>query len=233
MDDAKTRSRRQILDVAAELLEREGAQALSTRAVAAAAGIRAASLYQLFGDKDGLLSALAIHAFDLYLAQKHTLAPSGDPVEDMRRGWDMHVDFGLEHPAFYLLMYGTDRPGRVPPAAREAEKLLMGFLDRAAHDGRLRVPPVLAARLMLAAVTGITLSLISAAGSDRDPEVSTRMREALIDALATHASPTPDATLASRALALDAALARADQATLPLRPVETALLHDWLQQLAR
>ncbi|MGO4431658.1 TetR family transcriptional regulator, partial [Streptomyces sp. MCAF7] len=50
MDDAKTRSRRQILEVAAELLERKGAQALSTRAVAAAAGIRAASLYQLFGD---------------------------------------------------------------------------------------------------------------------------------------------------------------------------------------
>ncbi|MEU9634703.1 TetR/AcrR family transcriptional regulator [Streptomyces tendae] len=233
MDDAKARSRRQILDVAAELLEREGAQALSTRAVAAAAGIRAASLYQLFGDKDGLLSALAVHGFDLYLAQKHTLAPSGDPVEDMRRGWDMHVDFGLEHPAFYLLMYGTDRPGRRPPAAREAEKLLMTFLDRAAHDGRLRVPPVLAAHLTLAAVTGVTLSLIGTAESDRDPEVSTRLREALIGALATHTSPAPDSTLASRALALDATLNRTAQATLPLRPVETALLHDWLQQLAR
>ncbi|MEU4401917.1 TetR/AcrR family transcriptional regulator [Micromonospora orduensis] len=232
MDDAKTRSRRQILEVAAEILEREGAQALSTRAVAAAAGIRAASLYQLFGDKDGLLSALAIHAFDLYLAQKHTLSSSDDPVDDMRRGWDMHVDFGLKHPAFYLLMYGTDRPGRRPPAAREAQELLMTFLGRAASDGRLRVPPVLAAHLTLAAVTGVTLSLIGIPERERDPEVSPRMREALIGALTTDTGPAPDSTLAARALALDATLNGADPATVPLRPVETALLRDWLQHLA-
>jgi AcrR family transcriptional regulator len=232
MDDAKTRSRQRILEVAAELLEREGTQALSTRAVATAAGIRAASLYQLFGDKDGLLSALAIHAFDLYLAQKHTLTPSGDPVDDIRRGWDMHVDFGLQHPALYVLMYGTDRPGRRPPATREAQELLMTFFGRAASAGRLRVPPVLAAHLTLAAVTGVTLSLIGTPESDRDPEVSLRMRDALIDALTTDAGPVPDSTLAARALALDATLSGADPATVPLRPVETALLHDWLQQLA-
>ncbi|WP_433112673.1 TetR/AcrR family transcriptional regulator [Micromonospora sp. CA-246542] len=232
MDDAKTRSRRQILEVAAELLERKGAQALSTRVVAAAAGIRAASLYQLFGDKDGLLSALAIHAFDLYVAQKHTLSSSGDPVDDMRRGWDMHVDFGLKHPALYLLMYGTDRPGRRPPAAREAQELLLTFLDRAASNGRLRVPPALAAHLTLAAVTGTTLSLIGIPESERDPEVSPRMREALIDALTTDTSPVPDSTLAARALALDATLGGTDPAVVPLRPVETALLRDWLQHLA-
>jgi AcrR family transcriptional regulator len=233
VDDAKTRNRRQILEVAAELLEREGAQALSTRAVAAAAGIRAASLYQLFGDKNGLLSALAIHAFDLYLAQKHTLSSSGDPVDDMRRGWDAHVDFGLKHPAFYLLMYGTDRPGHRPPAAQEAQELLMTFLSRAASEGRLRVPPILAAHLTLAAVTGVTLSLIGIPESDRDPEISPRMREALIDVLTTDTSPAPEPTLAARALALDATLSGADPSTVPLRPVETALLHDWLQQLAR
>ena len=50
----------------------------------------------------------------------------------MRRSWDIHVDFGLRHPAFYLLMYGTDRPGRRPAAAGEANDLLLKFLDRAA-----------------------------------------------------------------------------------------------------
>ncbi|MEV6174443.1 TetR/AcrR family transcriptional regulator [Streptomyces sp. NPDC051954] len=233
MDDAKSRTRRQILEVAADILEREGAEGVSTRAVAAAAGIRAASLYQLFGDKEGLLSALAIHAFDLYLAGKHTLTQSGDPVDDMRRGWDMHVDFGLRHPAFYLLMYGADRPGRRPPAAAEANALLMKFLNRAADDSRLRVPPALAARLTLAAVTGVTLSLIGTPEDDRDMEVSARMRDTLIDSLTTDPPPARDSTLASRALALDAALAGADGPALPLRPTETALLHDWLHQLAR
>lgn len=233
MDDAKARTRQQILEVAAGILEREGAQAVSTRSVAAAAGIRAASLYQLFGDKDGLLAALAIYAFDLYLAEKHSLPRTGDPVGDMRRGWDAHVDFGLRHPAFYLLMFGTSRPGRRPPAADEARGLLLKFLDRAAAAGRLRVPPALAARLTLAAVTGVTLSLIGTPAEDRDPEISARTREALIGSLTTSTPEAADPGLASRALALDAALTAADEATLPLRPPETALLRDWLHQLAR
>ncbi|WP_216892349.1 TetR/AcrR family transcriptional regulator, partial [Nocardia alni] len=129
MDDVKTRAQRQIIEVAAEILERDGAQAVSTRSVASAAGIRAASLYQYFGDKDGLLTALAIHGFELYLADKQALAHTGDPVADMRRGWDAHVEFGLRRPAFYLLMYGTNRPERRPPAAEEANALLLRFLD--------------------------------------------------------------------------------------------------------
>jgi AcrR family transcriptional regulator len=233
VDDAKSRTRRRILEVAAGILEREGAQAVSTRSVAAAADIRAASLYQLFGDKDGLLAALAIHAFDVYLAEKHALEHTDDPVEDMRRGWDMHVDFGLRHPAFYLLMYGTDRPGRRPPAADEANDLLLTFFDRVAAAGRLRVPSALAARLTLAAVTGVTLSLVGVPAEDRDPEISARMRDTVIDSLTTEPPPATGPGLASRALALDAALTAEDGATFPLRPAETALLRDWLHRLAR
>jgi AcrR family transcriptional regulator len=233
VDDAKTRTRRQILEVAAEILERDGARALSTRTVAAAAGIRAASLYQLFGDKDGLLAALAIHAFDIYLAEKHTLERTGDPVDDMRRGWDAHVDFGLRHPAFYLLMYGTDRPGRRPPAADEAHRLLLTFLEPIAAAGRLRVPSVLAAGLTVAAVTGVTLSLVGTPAEDRDPELSAIMRESVIGSLTTDPPPDTDPGLASRALALDAALGEGAGSSLPLRPTETALLRDWLHRLAR
>ncbi|BBJ37834.1 TetR family transcriptional regulator [Streptomyces antimycoticus] len=235
MDDAKTRTRQRILEVATGILEREGAEAVSTRSVAAAAGIRAASLYQLFGDKDGLLAALAIHAFDIYLAEKQALAHTGDPVGDMRHAWDMHVDFGLRHPALYVLMYGTDRPGRRPPAADEAHELLLKFLDRMAAAGRLRLPPALAARLLLASITGVTLSLIGVPPEDRDPEVSARMRDTLIDSLAAGRPQPPDADpgLVPRALALDAALGAADEDELPLRPAETALLRVWLNQLAR
>ncbi|MET0495850.1 MAG: TetR/AcrR family transcriptional regulator [Actinoplanes sp.] len=232
MDDAKTRTRRQILEAAAEILEREGAQAVSTRSVAAAAGIRAASLYQFFGDKDGLLAAVAVQAFDRYLAEKHAVAPTVDPVDDMRRGWDTHVGFGLRHPAVYLLMFGTDRPGRRPPAAEQAHQLVLEFLGRIAAAGRLRVPPPLAAHLCQAAATGVTQSLIATPAPDRDPEISARMRETLISSLITDPPPDPDAGLAARALALDAALTTADK-PIALRPTETALLRDWLRQLAR
>lgn len=233
MDDAKSRTRRQILEAAAEILEREGAQAVSTRSVAAAAGIRAASLYQLFGDMDGLLAALAIHAFDIYLAEKQDLAHTDNPVDDLRRGWDIHVDFGLRHPAFYVLMFGTDRPDRRPPAADEAHQRLLKALDRVAAAGRLRVPAPLAADLTSAAVVGVMLSLLGTPAEERDPEIAARMRDTVIDSLVTDPPPPADPGLASRALALDAALTAADATTLPLRPSETALLREWLDQLAR
>jgi hypothetical protein len=136
---------------------------------------------------------------------------------------------GLSHPAFYLLMFGTDLPGRRPPAAQEARDLLLRYLDRVAAAGRLRVPPARAAQLAMAAVTGVTFSLIGIPADDRDPEISPRMRDILIDSLVTDPAPAADPGLASRALALIAA----DEDSLPLRPPETALLRDWLDQLAR
>ncbi|MFZ4176357.1 hypothetical protein ACPCUF_34800 [Streptomyces griseoincarnatus] len=59
---------------------------------------------------------LAAYGFEMYLAEKRealALAPD-DPVADLYRGWDLHVGFGVRHPAFYMLMYGTVQPGRRP-----------------------------------------------------------------------------------------------------------------------
>src|SRR4051794_13063467 len=100
-------TRDRILRAAAALLEREGRDAVSTRAVGTAAGVQAPTLYRLFGDKAGLLQAVAAYGFESYLVQKHGLDESDDPVADLRRGWDMHVQFGLSRPAFYMLMYAA------------------------------------------------------------------------------------------------------------------------------
>lgn len=52
-------------------------------------------------------------------SSRKNLTPSNDPVEDLRRGWDAHVEFGLTHPAFYVLMYGVPRPEYRSAAAGE------------------------------------------------------------------------------------------------------------------
>lgn len=59
------------------------------------------------------------------------------------------------------------------------------------------------------------------------------MRDALIDSIVTDPPPAADPGLAPQALAVDAALTTVDGAALLLRPTETALLRDWLGQLAR
>ena len=56
-------ARQRICDAAAEAAGRGRRDAVSTRAVSAAAGVQAPTLYRLFGDKDGLLDAVADHGF--------------------------------------------------------------------------------------------------------------------------------------------------------------------------
>jgi AcrR family transcriptional regulator len=224
-------TRERILAAAAELLATGGTEAVSTRAVAAAAGVQAPTLYRLFGDKQGLLDAVTTHGFEQYLSQKRYLTPSDDPVEDLRRGWDSHVEFGLTHPAFYVLMYGVPRSEGRPAAAEEAHRILVGLLERIAAAGRLRLPASAAADMVHAACSGITLHLIPIAQGDRDLDLSSRTREAMLAAVTTDAEPAGavEASLASRALALDAAIAERSH---PLTAAEAALLREWLHRVA-
>ncbi len=208
-------------------------RSLSSRAVAAAANVQAPTLYRLFGDKQGLLDAVTTDGFQRYLAEKKIFAPSDDPVEDLRRGWDLHVEFGRTTPAFYVLMYGLVQPERRPAAAEETHHLLLGLLDRVATAGRLRMPPDAAAQLIHVTSTGVTLALISTPTSDRDPDLSPRARDSILATITTpinHDAPgNSDTPLATRALALDAALTDNPR---PRTRTEAALLHDWLCRLA-
>src|SRR3954451_12093730 len=109
--------RERIVQGAAALLAEGGRDAVTTRAVASAAGVQAPTIYRLFGDKSGLLDAVAEHGFAAYLGEKGVPEPDADPVDDLRTGWDMHVGFGLANPALYALMYGDPRPGESWAAA--------------------------------------------------------------------------------------------------------------------
>ncbi len=217
-----------MLRAAATLLAEGGRDAVSTRAVSAAAGIQAPTLYRLFGDKDGLLDAVAAHGFAEYLERKKELTPSGDPVEDLRRGWDLNVEFALSRPEFYVLMFGDPRT-RTTEAGRTAAAILEKMVTRVAEAGRLRMSVARASRLTHALCVGVALSLIAA--DEPDLEVSAIAREAALRAVVTDPpDPAETAGVASRAVALRAALPPVEDA--PLSPAEHALLTEWLDRLA-
>src|SRR3954454_11195906 len=90
---AREQTRRRVVDAAIDLLTRGGRDAVTTRAVADAAGLQPPALYRLFGDKDGLLDAVAEHGFAAFLASKHVDPDPRDPIEDLRAGWDVAVEF--------------------------------------------------------------------------------------------------------------------------------------------
>lgn len=221
--------RDRIIAAAARLLAENGREAVSTRAVSAAAGVQAPAIYRLFGDKRGLLDAVAADGFATYLSEKADLAPSGDPVEDLRTGWDLNTGFGLANPALYALMYGEPRPGSVPPAARDAAEVLAAHIHRVAEAGRLRVDEERAARLVHAVGGGTTLALIATPEDQRDLTVSTLAREAVIAAITTDTPAPSTPGPAGAAVALRAALPQ----TSALSTGEKGLLGEWLDRIAR
>jgi AcrR family transcriptional regulator len=217
--ESERKPRERLIAAAATLLASDG-PAVSTRAICEAAGVTAPTLYHYFGDRDGLVDAVISDGFGKYLASKRALESTGDPLEDLRRGWDDHIAWGTANPTFYVLMYG--RAVR-PPAAAEASALLLLKLEAAARAGLLIVSPELAARMVMSSNTGLTLQLIASGGFDAS--LSARVRESTFAGIMRTHPVAHDA--ASAAIALKASLA-ADV----LSPAERPLLDSWLDRIA-
>jgi AcrR family transcriptional regulator len=225
-----------IEQVALELLEAGGPSAVTTRAVAAAAKVQSVIIYRAYGDMEGLLDAAVQRGFRRYIDLKTGRARVLDPVDDLREGWDLHVGFGLEHPHLYSLMYG--RPDVSPPgaAATQAQAVLLGLVQAVARAGRLRTDVASAARAVHAAGCGVTLSLIGVPVEERDPQLSPRVREAVLGSLTTDiptgSAPAIDGP-ARRVHAIALAATLRDGDPPPLTEAETTLLAEWLDRLAR
>ena len=225
----KDELRSRIVSATAGLLTRGGPDAVSTRAVAAAARTQPPAIYRIFGDKSGLLDAVAEYGFASYLAQKpgQSRRPAGDPVRELRAGWDRHVSFGLAHPALFSLMYGNPRPGRQSPAAASAVAVLCQKVRDVAAAGRLTVSERHAVGLLHAASCGVVLSLLELPEPDRDLQLSELTREIVIDAITT-GSPSPrTCTPAAAANALRAQL----EDLAMLTDGEQHALGEWLDRI--
>src|ERR1700683_4156921 len=90
---SRSDTRSKIVDVAARLLREQGPAAVTTRGVAEAAGGQAPTIYRLFGDKDGLLDAVAEHVMATFVSAKAAIvaaasADNVDPLADLRAGWE-------------------------------------------------------------------------------------------------------------------------------------------------
>ena len=75
--------RDRVLAIAVELLAEEGAGGLTTRSLAARAGTSAPALYELFGDKSGVVRELYFEGFRRLSDELGELRETADPVADL------------------------------------------------------------------------------------------------------------------------------------------------------
>lgn len=228
-------ARERLLQAAATLLAESAGGDVSTRQITEMAGVKAPTLYHHFRDKEALFDAVVASGFEQYLADERDFAPTGDPLEDLRRMWDKHVQFGLEHSNFYLVMFGNIRPERRPVVVADAEGHMEEMLEKAAISGYLRVSPHKAARSILAANVGVTLMLIAAPEAERDLHLSEMTREAVISAVLTDGAlsfPAKESGATSvvvAAIALNAALESSHPEQLSSS--ELKLFLEWLHRI--
>ncbi|WP_326641585.1 TetR/AcrR family transcriptional regulator [Nonomuraea fuscirosea] len=223
----REQTRHRVIEAAAGLLAREGRDAVTTRAVAVAAGVQAPAIYRLFGDKEGLLEAVAEYGFTKFLASKRVDPDPPDPIEDLRAGWDLAVEFGLANPALYTLMYGEPSTF-ASPAFQAGMEILKGRIRRLAAGGWLRVGEELAIAIIHATARGAVLTWLSLPEERRDPVLLTTLRESMVTAVTVLEPAVRDAGPAGAARALRAALPEQSILSGP----ERELLKEWLDRLA-
>src|SRR3984893_15993231 len=181
-------ARARIVRAAAKLLATGGRGAVTTRAVSASAGVQPPTIYRHFGDMQGLLGVVALGTLAVHVREQGARALTNDPVEDLRRGWDLYIAFGLANPDAFALLYSAPTVAAHTSVIHEGVAVLQGLVARIAEAGRLRVGVVQATVLIHAAGTGVTLTLAATPPEERDPRLSETMREAILTAITVPAS---------------------------------------------
>jgi AcrR family transcriptional regulator len=224
-------TRSKIIDAAARLLREHGPAAVTTRGVADGAGVQAPTIYRLFGDKDGLLDAVAEHMMASYVSAKAAVVEAAsandvDPLDDLRAGWELQIDFGLTNPAIFRLLSDPDRVLH-SPAAQAGKRVLESRVHRVAATGRLRVTERRAVDLIQAAGIGAIQTLLATPPEHRDPGLADAIFDAVLRQILIQSAERADDTTMAAAVALRAIAPQLDI----LSDAERRLLTEWLDRV--
>ena len=126
------------------LIEERGPNGFTLREAARRAGVSQAAPYRHFADKTALLVAVAQQGFET-LAERMENAMAahlGELGDELRSAGRAYVEFALERPARYQIMFGSAVQGESVPkldeASRRAFKLLVEAIVRGQEAGEVR-----------------------------------------------------------------------------------------------
>jgi len=136
-------ARSKILNEAIGIVYREGPGRVTMRSLAEKLGYSAASIYLHFESKEELLKEIALYGFDALEAAMAPAADLTDPAGAVADAARRYIEFGLEHPELYRLMFQEiTLADRLTPLERNralrAWSLSIGLYARGIDSGRFR-----------------------------------------------------------------------------------------------
>jgi AcrR family transcriptional regulator len=153
--------RDRLCDVAERQFALHGAESVTIRQLAAALGVSPMTPYRYFRDKDAILAAVRARGFDRHAEalERANKENAGDPGARAVAILDAYVDFAMQNPEAYKLMFDinqpteADYPDLVRAGARSRATMTLHLRDQVGADG-LHGDPERIGHLFWAAIHG-------------------------------------------------------------------------------
>jgi AcrR family transcriptional regulator len=176
-----------VLQVAVAALAAEGVAGFTTRKVAEQAGTSTPAVYELFGDKAGLVREVFFEGFRMLRRQLGDPPPSGDPRADLVALLRIFRDFSRANPVLAQLMFSRPFADFDPgPAERAAGSSVREFVvaqvGRCAAAGLVRGDSTDIAHVLVAVAQGLSAQE-SGGWLGRTPQSRDRRWELAIEAV--------------------------------------------------
>jgi len=141
----KQELRVKILDAARALFVKHGYESVTMRKIAERIEYSPTAIYLHFKDKETLIGELCRHDFRAFGERFLELTKVADPIERLKKAGWAYLDFAVEHPQQYQLMFmtpplpGTEpRSGESEDPAQNTYLFLRATVAQAVAEGRLK-----------------------------------------------------------------------------------------------
>ncbi len=144
MDDLTPRQRRHlrtkdaILDAAREIISEDGIDSLSMRAIADRIDYSAAGLYEYFGSKDEIITAVCLQGDERLRQNMGRVAASLSPMDYLIEIGLAYIDFAVTNPDHFMLMFasGLEAPAEIQDRPEESSfDILVSAIARGVEAG--------------------------------------------------------------------------------------------------
>jgi AcrR family transcriptional regulator len=142
-------ARDEIKSLAQQQMAESGSASLQLNAIARAMGMVPSAIYRYYADRDALITALIVDAYDALAAslRADVAAAPTSPAARLLAAAICYRRWALAHPVDYQLIFGNPIPGYVGPpeqtgaAGKAVFGIFLSILEDAHTAGALRPPP--------------------------------------------------------------------------------------------